>query len=119
HVAEVDATVAEMARVTRPGGFGCHSIDGSDHDSFDDPTRHPLAFLAVESDQPMVRDCNRIRPLAFLAVFERHGFEVLNVSPHRRVPVEPALQATFVEPFRSASREEVEVVGAMVYLRKR
>ncbi|MFN9703698.1 MAG: methyltransferase domain-containing protein, partial [Planctomycetota bacterium] len=35
-VADVDAVLAELARVVRPGGIVVHAIDGVDHASYGD-----------------------------------------------------------------------------------
>ncbi len=119
HVADLDELVAEMARVTRSGGRGHHSIDGFDHHHYADPDVHPLGFLAGDEGAPLVHGSNRVRPLEFPPIFERHGFEVLRFEPHERVVVDDALRNTFVEPFRSMPREQLEVATAVLHVRRR
>lgn len=119
HIPDVESAIAELARVTRRGGFGVHLIDGTDHLAYADPRRHPLAFLTVDSGgEEMVGECNRLRPLSFVPMFERHGFKVEFVHVHQRIAVDDELRSTFVEPFRSMQREDLEAAGAIFHLRR-
>ncbi len=101
HIEDIDGVLAELARITRPGGVGFHAIDGYDHRHWGDDRVHPLEFLRDGSEASMVHGCNRIRPLQFAALFERHGFAVRRVvKGFQRVEITPALRASFAAPFR-------------------
>jgi len=119
HVDDVEAAVAEMARITKRGGRGAHSIDGIDHRSYVDPKVHALEFLEDAGKGPIVHICNRIRPRSFVPIFERHGFEVSRFLEWRRQEVGAAMRARFVEPFRSMSVEDLECSGATIWVRRR
>lgn len=119
HVDDPEAAIAEMARVTRRGGRGIHSIDGVDHRNYFDPNVHPLEFLKEDTSARIVHICNRIRPRAFVKLFERQGFKVLKFHVWRRQEVDPALRATFAEPFRSMTKEDLECVAATFWVERR
>lgn len=118
HVAPLEEAVAEMARITRKGGMGHHTIDGFDHMHYQDPERHPLDFLRIGSDELLVRDCNRLRPLQFIDLFERHGFEVVDFQAHTTLPIDDALRATFAEQFRELPEEVLGIAQAGIQVRK-
>lgn len=119
HVSNLEAIVRECARITRPGGFGLHGIDGADHWRYSDASVHPLSFLQEGGDATLVHHSNRIRPLAMGAVFEQHGFEVVEFDEWERVDVPPELRARFVEPFRSMAQEDLEVMSGLLVVRRR
>jgi SAM-dependent methyltransferase len=119
HVANPTAVVQELARVTRLGGVGVHTIDGQDHGIYSDRGVHALDFLRVPGGDALVRGCNRLRPTEFPAVFEAGGFEVLSFEPHQRIPVTEELRQSFEQPFRSMPREALEVVSAGIRVRRR
>ena len=119
HVPDPDAIIAEMARASRPGALGLHSIDGADHRMYSDASVHPLAFLREPGDDTMLFGSNRIRPLAFAELFERHGFEVRRVEPMRPIELGDDEVAAFAPQFRGLPREHLEVTGATFYVRRR
>lgn len=119
HVPDVDSVIGEMARITSKGGLATHTIDGHDHRYFRDPSVHPLDFLRIESDDAIVEHCNRIRPLDFQAMFERHGFEVRQIGKFGIIDVDDAMRQSFVEPFRSMSKETLETGMATFFLRRK
>ena len=102
----------------KPGGLGVHRIDGRDHRSYRVPGLHPLAFLHEASDAPLVYGCNRLRPLEYVPLFERAGFAVLAVQQQRTIEVTDALRDELAEPFRRLPRETLEVVGALLCVRR-
>lgn len=117
HVEVPDSILREMARITAPGGLGIHNIDGVDHASYADPLCHPLEFLRVE--QPgMVNDSNRIRVHEFRGLFERHGFETLQINPVRRIPIDKATHQSFASPWREMQREWLEVAMGVIVVRR-
>lgn len=112
HVADVDATIAEIARVMRRGGRGSHVINGRDHRWYADRSIHPLDFLRDPTAAELVHGSNRMRPLEFVRRFEQHGFAVREVLAVERVDVPPELRASFAVPFRDLPQEELETVLA-------
>ena len=118
HIPRVDDAIAEISRVMCKGSIGVHTIDGSDHRRYDNPACHPLEFLTKASNEPIVHGCNRIRPLEFAALFERHGFEVLSVEPFEQVDVNLELRNRLVEPFRSMADEFLAVTIAKVVIHR-
>jgi SAM-dependent methyltransferase len=119
HVADVETSIADLARITRPGGVGVHRIDGADHKRYWNAAADSLEFLTDATDAPPVGDCNRVRPLDFVPVFERHGFEVMIVTPFEVRKIGAALQARLVEPFRSRPPEVLGVIGAEFVVQRR
>ena len=119
HVDDVEAAVAEMARVTKRGGRGAHCIDGIDHRSYVDAEVHPLKFLEEEGKGPIVHTCNRIRPRSFAPIFARHGFEVLRFQEWWHQEIGAEMRARFVEPYRSMAPEDLACTGATIWVRRR
>lgn len=119
HLPDIDASVQEIARITKTGGYGLHNIDGIDHEYYRDSNIHPLEFLRVETEENFVGVCNRIRPLEFVDIFEKNGFEVLEIRPYNKMEITQDLRNSFVEPFRSMSQELLEVTQAYFLVRKK
>jgi ubiquinone/menaquinone biosynthesis C-methylase UbiE len=119
HLPKMESAIQEMYRITKSGGYGIHNIDGIDHWSYSNPEMHPLEFLTIETDEEIVHISNRIRPLNFKEIFERNGFEVLEIRPYGKVEVSQELRNSFVEPFRSMSQELLEVTQAYFLVRKK
>lgn len=119
HVPDVDAVVAELARITRSGGFGVHSIDGIDHWHYGDPKLHPLEFLREPVGPSLVHGSNRLRPVHFLPVFERHGFVVERFDVHDLRPITDEVRATFAPPFRELSLDVLGQLTGAVTVRRR
>lgn len=119
HLPDIDETFQEMARITKTGGYGLHNIDGVDHEYYRDSNIHPLEFLSVDTDEKIVGVCNRIRPMSFTEIFERNGFEVLEIRPYGKIEVSQELKNSFVEPFHSMSQEILEVTQAYFLVRKK
>jgi predicted nuclease with RNAse H fold len=67
----------------------------------------------------MVPWCNRLRPAQFAEIFERHGFEVLEVHPYTTIPMTEQSRQKFAEPFRSMPLETLAVTQARFCVRKR
>lgn len=118
HVQDPDLVLAEFARVTPIGGYGIHIIDGTDHESHVNPQVHPLGFLTDASGARMVHGSNRVRPLDYRAIAERHGFRWIDQDVHIRVPVDEDLRKSFAEPFASMDQETLEV-AAMLFVLER
>ncbi len=118
HIEDIDSILAEVGRVTAKGGFGIHGIDGVDHRFYIDKSRHLLDFLR-EPGRGRSGNSNRIRPLEYPAIFDRHGFSVQQVIPLRTVPLTSEEIAGFAEPWSTMPREMLEVATATVVTRKR
>lgn len=119
HVSSVDTAIAEMARITRSGGYGVHQIDGIDHVHYAESDHHPLDFLRVDSSETLVGECNRVRPLDYADIFDRHGFDVLQIHEDHRIPIGEDVRNSFVEPYRSMPEKTLEVIGAAYNVRRR
>jgi SAM-dependent methyltransferase len=117
HVEDIDGVIAEMARVTRPGGFGVHSIDGNDHRIYGDGGIHSLDFLRQEAGG-MVHGSNRIRPLEFPALFARRGFTFQQLIPRQTLRVTSALRASLAEPWRDMPKAMLRVKTGILVVRK-
>lgn len=118
HPPEPEALVAEMGRISRPGALGVHAIDGADHRVYRDASVHPLHFLEFPADRPD-DCCNRVRPLDFVDLFERHGFEVREVVHVTTVEIDEQLRSRFAEPYRSMDLERLSCVRAKLFVRRR
>jgi SAM-dependent methyltransferase len=116
HVRDAAATLREIARVTRCGGRGAHSIDGADHRSYSDQRIGPLDFLCIPSTAPIVHECNRIRPLEFVSLFEAHGFRVDHVERHLHHQLGPNERARFHEPWRSMPADVLQTLSLTIYV---
>ncbi|MFY9343241.1 MAG: methyltransferase domain-containing protein [Planctomycetota bacterium] len=101
HVRDPAAALAELARITRPGGFGIHGIDVSDHSRFGNPAVHALGFLTVDAAAPIVSESNRLRCCQFEDLFRANGFAILERFPGPPIQVPPAIRARLQEPWRS------------------
>lgn len=119
HLPDADSALGEFARITAPGGFGIHGIDVMDHRSYADPNIHPLEFLTIESNEPIVHGCNRLRLFEYEPLFARHGFEIVDQWRGPRHELPESLRARFVAPWREMSDDQLAVTWAQVLVRKR
>lgn len=99
HVADVDATLAELARITRPGGFAMHNIDAGDHRWYATPALHRLEFLTDAGTEPIRFGCNRLRMVDFERRFQMHGFAVRVRMPGPPVAMTPELRSRLQPPW--------------------
>lgn len=80
HVADLDLVCAELARITKRGGFNLHQIDLGYHKDRERPLDHLLVsdaeFLA-EAKAANYEYGNRWRRSEFVARFNRVGFETI------------------------------------------
>jgi SAM-dependent methyltransferase len=107
HVDDAGALLREMARVTKPGGFSVHAVDGTDHARYARPEIGPHEFL-TDPTPGIIRGCNRIRPLEFPALFEQHGFRIQQTIVRDRHPVSDELRARFVPPWSTMAKDLLE-----------
>ncbi len=118
HVADPEVIIERMSWLSAPGAFSVHVIDGCDHRVYGEPDLHPLEFLKTETNESLVGGCNRMRPLAYRKLFEKHGFEVRSVSIDRHVSVDSALVEQFSEPYRDMEWPDLEALVVVYFLRK-
>ena len=118
HLPEPGAAIAEMARITRPGGVGVHIVDGSDHRSYANPAHHPLEFLTEQCAEPLLHGSNRIRPAEFLPLFQRYGFEVLSFEPFRRAKTPEELLNRLSDSWRDGSPDTLSVLDGRICVRR-
>lgn len=117
HFDDVERTVRQLRHVMRPGGVAVISVDLQTHSRWireRDPNniyRYPEALYRLFSfpGQP-----NRLRPWAYRAFFERHGWQDVALTPHDRV--EPALAARLARPFRDD--EQADWLSFTLFARK-
>jgi SAM-dependent methyltransferase len=123
HLERPEEAVESLRRVTRPGGVGYHVVDFSDHRRYADVygLENPLEFLKVDFFKPpeQMHWSNRIRCDQVCAMFERHDFEVEHVEAAWTKPISEQEQAQFVEPYRSMSRKNLEIIIARILVRRR
>ena len=117
HLEDPDEIIREMARVTAPGGFGIHNIDGADHAIYTEPDIHPLRFLC-SADPGMVNGSNRIRPLEFPKWFEKHGFSVQEVIPLNTISVDTDLRKQFAPRWRKMPDEILQTIRGVLVVRR-
>jgi SAM-dependent methyltransferase len=118
HLGALETALSEIARITKAGAYGSHAIDGVDHRSYSDPSLHPLEFLRDRSDAPLLHGCNRVRPLEYPQLFERHGFEVVDFMPYGELQVSEADRAGYVEPYRSMTMDQLWYGAARIVVRR-
>jgi SAM-dependent methyltransferase len=119
HISDIDLAVAELARITKSGGYGVHNIDGLDHMIYSDSGIHPLEFLRIDTTDKIVHVSNRIRPMSFIEIFDRHGFDILEINKYGNLSIDQQLRKSFAEPFRSMPQEYLELTQACFLVRKR
>lgn len=117
HVDDLPRLFDEMARVTKRGGYGVHAIDGIDHWSYGDPARGPHDFLC-DPTPGMLHGCNRVRPLEFPAMFEKHGFRVQNVIRRMTTPMPAELRAKLLPPWSGLAQDVLETSYVTLVVRK-
>jgi SAM-dependent methyltransferase len=120
HLDRPEDALAELCRITRPGGVGNHVIDFNDHRIYSGAVPNPFEFLTVESTEPLVFGSNRLRRDEFCRLFEAHGFVVEQVETGGPYTAELSHeeQSRFVEPYRSMRRENLVAVGARIIVRR-
>jgi SAM-dependent methyltransferase len=119
HVPDVDGAVAAIAGITKPGGYGVHVIDTVDHRFYGHSEVGPLGFLTVDSDEPLIHGCNRLRPKEFIAIFEKHGFEILDASYSNLVSLTDDQRSAFIPPWSSMPVEDLKPTAINIAVRLR
>jgi SAM-dependent methyltransferase len=101
HVVDFGAVAAEMARVTKTGGYAAHSVDLRDHRDFSQPLEHlamPERDFRHRANDSHFEFGNRYRPAEIEAHFQARGFAVLRQE--KTIVAEPDYLAGFVPRLR-------------------
>src|SRR5262249_3479026 len=119
--------VAQLSRITRPGGVGLHQIDHRDHRDFS----RPLEYLLLGEDdfQAAFARChgecgNRYRPDEAAAPFRDAGFGLLDFTGTIFTETEylddflPRLRAARRSRYRSWPTEGLRVTSGFFRVRK-
>jgi SAM-dependent methyltransferase len=120
HVAPLEASYIEQARVLKPGGYISHRIDLKDHlnsrDWRDHLTYSELQWSLMTSHRPGFT--NRARASQHLAALERAGLEILHVE--RQMNDAPPLRRSLLAAaFRDLDDEDLNTCSLDVVARKR
>jgi len=116
--AEFTTALAEMFRVLRPGGTGCHLVDLRDHLG---GGLHNLRFSERVWEHPFLARSgfytNRLRSHEILAMMEAAGFEaaVVHIT---RWPELPVPREAMTCQFSQLPDEELRIADFAVLLRK-
>jgi len=122
HFRDPVAVVKELARITRPAGLSCHTIDFRDHRNFS----RPLDFLFMTEDEwqrfhqqsPSYVYTNRLRPSQTVSLFDSLGFSLVGVRPQITIPLEKDIKARFVPPYNAMPDSELETLVQVYVFRK-
>lgn len=118
HLPDLDAAMAEFARITKPGGYSMHGVDTRDHRWYGDPSLDSLEFLTNPSHAAIVHVCNRVRMFQHEECFVRNGFSIVDRHGTRSVPVTDKLRRRLVEPWRSMSDEQLGTIWTLYLIRR-
>jgi SAM-dependent methyltransferase len=122
HLADIPASIAQLGRITKPGGVGFHQIDFRDHRNFD----RPLDYLTIPDEEfsnlleKVSWSCgNRWRYTQFQEIFETNGFDVsftpnLFVKEDYLYEVYPNVQ----DKFKFMAIDALRVLGGRFALKK-
>lgn len=121
----VPGVIAELYRVTRPGGFSIHRMTMSDEYSPGDPTRNDLDYLRISEPRwnrwfsHRIKHLNRLRYSQFLDLLKAPGFEVVDCSRDIDRESIPHLQQHGVaREFDGLSWDDIATTAMQVVLRK-
>lgn len=118
HLPDMDAALAELARVTKRGGHAIHGIDVSDHRRYGNPSVHPLEFLGIESKEPILFNCNRLRLCQHEELLAKHGFRVLERWVDSTITVQPAVRSRLVPPWSLMRDEQLDTLWGLYVVRR-
>lgn len=122
HLERLDDALAELRRVTRPGGIGHHVVDFSDHRRYAESygITNAREFLKADRFAPAERMhwSNRVRCAELCSMFERRGFVVEDSQAAHLEPLSAEERAAFVEPFRSMEQRSLETIVARLLVRR-
>lgn len=117
-----------LARVSKPGCTGFHQVDFRDHRNFD----MPLEFLLLRDGEfanlGKERDfeCgNRWRSFEYTILFERVGFQVIDISGKLHTEVSylqefiPRLRAAKGSKYQNCNENDLAIIGAFYKVEKK
>lgn len=125
HLHDPALAFAELARVTKTGGYGFHQVDFRNHDNFS----QPLEFLLLPDDE---RDSllvlanslgNGWRAGEYTSLFEHNGFSVENFRPSMLAEEEyfsrfmPRLKASGSR-YATFAEDELRIISAHFTVKK-
>ncbi len=122
HFPDPAGSIAQIARLLRPGGVTSHQVDLRDHRDFD----HPLEFLyhsdavwhlATHNSPNQVR--NRWRASEYRAAFEQQGVEVISVQSTLDVTVTEEMRRQFFRHFQTMDLKDLGMVVILLVGRKK
>jgi SAM-dependent methyltransferase len=105
HLYDLESAFFQMARITKPGGFGLHQVDFRDHRDFSRPLEYLLLSNKDFSREFKERhgECgNRYRPQEMRRLLESVGFEVKEFRPD--IFVEEEYLSEFLGRLRQARK---------------
>lgn len=121
HFSDPAGSIAQIARLLRPGGVTSHQIDLRDHRDFN----HPFEFLyhsdavwhlATHNSPIQVR--NRWRASEYLAAFEKNGLEVVSAEAALKVVVTEEMRRRFSRHFQTLDLEDLGSLIILLVARK-
>lgn len=125
HLHDPALAFAELARVTKTGGYGFHQVDFRNHDDFS----HPLEFLLLPDDErgSLLVLANSLgngwRAGEYASLFEHNGFSVENLRPSMLAEVEyfsrfmPRLKASGSR-YATFTEDELRIISAHFTVKK-
>ncbi len=113
HVMDLPAVVATFARVVRPGGYMCHTVDFSHHGTMFAAHEHQWQHL---TDETLRYGVNRHRLSDMVRLFAAVGFDV-EIERHIVVPPDAAVRASLLPQFRDASDDDLATLQATLVCR--
>jgi SAM-dependent methyltransferase len=117
HVQDIDMTAANLAAVSKPGGYGFHQIDFRDHRDFSRPLEHLTISRAEFDTMRQRRFCEgggQWRVSTVAAAFERAGFSQ-SASPNMYADASylADVRLRLHDDFASLSGEDLSAVSAL------
>lgn len=121
HFADPDGSIAQIARLLRPGGATSHEVDLRDHRDFSRPLDflryHDTLWKLSTSNRPNgVR--NRWRRSEYQAAFEQHGMNVVYLGTSQQTNVTEEMRSQYQPHFQAMSLEELRVIGILLVARR-
>ena len=128
HLVDPPKVFAELARITRPGGFGVHQVDFRDHRNFSQPLEYllldPKAFMTMFSD--CHGECGgQWRPHEYSMLFGDSGFDVerfdcnLFADDMYLDSFVPRLRLSENSRYRECSRDQLKAISGLFRVQRR
>lgn len=123
----LDSLFDEFRRIVRPNGFMCHIVDNSDHWEHQDKRLSRVNFLRYEEGWCWRLAClnvqsyqNRLRHSDYLALFRRHGWEIVAAEgePDRQC-LKDLRTLPLASDFAHRDRNDLAILRSAFVLRRR